>query len=515
MTKKRRSTFDKLNTLLYGKDLRVTEGDPYTEVREFDFSSYYPEDKYIYKQVPPNDNVFDIRDYGADITCDDNAEFINKAVDDASKSNGTVLVVGGDFLSSAITLKSNVTLFIENQSSITAVADSKGFEGKSALIFAENEDNITLTGGGKLKCNGHLFGREPVAKENNTTAPQFIDVIEMRRNYRAQLRFAHPSKYGGAVSFKNCVNVAVDNFIIENSGYWTFKLSNCDDVNITNFVINNNRNVANADGIDLAGTSNVNINHCFISTADDGIVIKNAVWLGNSNAMSNIKINDCEIISRTNAVKVGTETTYDISNITISYCKLFMTDLYPGSVSGISLEACDGTSLSNIRIHHIVMDRCTCPLFIRLGNRNRASLVNSQSANAIEFGAKSQKGGEMAKKLFDGKSSISDIIVTDVKATGVELPIIIAGYKQKMKIKRVENVTLKNIDIEYVDIPETVDKRLFIPEYAKEYPECWRFRNLPSYAMWIRHAENINVENFSCHHPQKTWKKDIIMEDVL
>jgi hypothetical protein len=84
-----------------------------------------------------------------------------------------------------------------------------------------------------------------------------------------------------------------------------------------------------------------------------------------------------------------------------------------------------------------------------------------------------------------------------------------------MKIKRVENVTLKNIDIEYVDIPETVDKRLFIPEYAKEYPECWRFRNLPSYAMWIRHAENINVENFSCHHPQKTWKKDIIMEDVL
>ncbi len=64
------------------------------------------------------------------------------------------------------------------------------------------------------------------------------------------------------------------------------------------------------------------------------IVIKNASWLGNTGVMKNIKISDCEIISRTNAIKVGTETTYDISDIYINDCKLFMTDLYPGSVSG-------------------------------------------------------------------------------------------------------------------------------------------------------------------------------------
>lgn len=178
----------------------------------------------------------------------------------------------------------------------------------------------------------------------------------------------------------------MDNFIIENSAYWTFKISNCENVDIKNFIINNNRNVANADGIDIAGTSNVNISHCFISTADDGIVIKNASWLGNTGVMKNIKISDCEIISRTNAIKVGTETTYDISDIYINDCKLFMTDLYPGSVSGISLEACDGTVLSNVNIDNITMDRCTCPIFIRLANRNRAAEVNSQSANAIEFG---------------------------------------------------------------------------------------------------------------------------------
>lgn len=515
MAKSRRTSLDKLNTLLYGKDLRVTEGEPYTEVREFDFSSYYPEDKYIYSQAVPEENVFDIRDYGADTGCKDNALFINRAVDAACRAGGTVLVCGGDYLSGTVILKSGVTLFIEKNSSITARPDGKGFEEKQALIYAEGENGITLTGGGKLKCNGHLFGRRPVADRNNTQPAEYIDVIEMRRDYRSQLRFAHPSKYGCPVSFKNCVHITADNFIIENSAYWSFKLTNCNGVDIRHFIINNNRNVANADGIDLAGTGNVSISHCFISTADDGIVMKNASWLGNSNEMSNIKITDCEIISRTNAIKVGTETTYDINNITITDCRLFMTDLYPGSVSGISLEACDGTALSNIRIHNIVMDRCTCPVFIRLGNRNRASVVNAQSANAIEFAAKAQKGGEFNKKLFNGKSSVSDIMITDIKATGVELPVIIAGYKQKGRIKRVENVTLKNIELEYAPIPETVDRRLFIPEYAQEYPECWRFRNLPAYAMWIRHAANIKVENFVCRHPMKTWKKDIIYDDVM
>ena len=45
--KDKRNNADKLRTLLFGKDLRITKGDVYSEVREYDFSSYYPEEKYI------------------------------------------------------------------------------------------------------------------------------------------------------------------------------------------------------------------------------------------------------------------------------------------------------------------------------------------------------------------------------------------------------------------------------------------------------------------------------------
>lgn len=513
MQKGKRNGADKLKTLFFGKDLRVTEGEAYKEVRKYDFSSYYPEEKYIKRQYKPRKNTIDIREYGADIQNSDNAPFINKAIEDAAKIGGTVIIDGGDYVTTTVEMKSGVTLFITKNSSLISNESGKGYEKHKAILYAENCENITLTGGGKIKGNGHLFGFEPVASENNTTPPKYIDVIEMRRDYRSQLRFAHPSKYGGPVYFKNCQNILVDNFIIENSAYWTFKLVNCENLDVKNFVINNNRNVANADGIDIAGTSNVNISHCFISTADDGIVIKNASWLGNTGAMHDIIISDCEIISRTNAIKVGTETTYDISNIDISDCKLFMTDLYPGSVSGISLEACDGTVLSNVNIDNITMDRCTCPIFIRLGNRNRAAKVNSQSANAIEFGQKALKGSDAGAFRFNMLSEINDIKISNVTATNVEIPIIIAGYKQFGITKSVNNVSLENITLDYFTCEETIDKRRFIPEYAKKYPEGWRFRNLPSYAIWSRHTKNLKIENFKCFHPLATWKKDIIMID--
>ncbi len=81
MTKKKRNLIDKISTLLFGKDLRVTEGDPYTEVREYDFSSYYPVENYIKKQA-----IYNINDYGADTAKADNAPFINAAIDAAQKT---------------------------------------------------------------------------------------------------------------------------------------------------------------------------------------------------------------------------------------------------------------------------------------------------------------------------------------------------------------------------------------------------------------------------------------------
>ena len=511
--KTQRNVFDKLNTLLFGKDLRVTEGEVYTDEREGDYSSYLPIDKYISAENAP-EKVLDIRSFGADISRSDNADAINKAIDEGSKNGGTVLVSGGRYFCSTVFLKSNVTLFVEKNSCLEAVKSGKGFS-ENAFIFADKCENIEITGGGKFVGNGHLFGFKPI-KDNCFEAQQVIDVISMRQEYRARLRFSHPSKYGNLCLIRDSKNINIHNCIFEDSAYWTLKLLNCEDVAISDFVINNNRHVANSDGIDITSSSNVNVSHCFISTADDGIVLKNASWLKSTGEMHSVFVRDCEVISATNAFKIGTETTFPIKNITVENCRFFMTDLYPGSVSGISIESSDGSVVSDITIRNIEMNRCTCPLFIRLNDRNRASQVTEVTAHATELKVNSASAVSKTedKNRFDFKGEIKNILIENIKAQNIEIPVIIAGCRQKGKTQYIENVTLNNFDLSYRDAVEIKDNRLFIPEYAKEYPESWRFRNLPAYALWARHAKNIQVENFSCVPVKNHHREEMILKDV-
>ena len=512
--KDKRTAFDKLNTVLFGKDLRITKGEVYSEIREFDYSSCFPVDDYIKEQEAPTDNVFDIRFFGAATNRKDNADAINTAVAMAAETGGTVLISGGDYVTTTVYLKSNVTLFIEKDSSLSSNKTGEGYN-HLGILHADGCENIELTGGGKVNGNGEYFGRKPLFTENMTKHPDVIDVIKMRRDSRAQLRFAHESKYGGPIYFKNCKNIKAHNFIIEDAAHWSFRIENCDGVEIKDFVINNNRHVANADGFDIAGTSNINIEHCFISTADDGICLKNAIWLGSSGTMENISVKDCEVISRANAFKIGTETTYDIKNVEVEDCSFLMTDIYPGTVSGIAIESADGAKVSNIKVKNIKMDRVTCPVFIRLCNRNRAAEVTSESANAIEFGRKKARGGTVSKNRFNMLGEVRDITIENIEATGVEIPIIVAGFTQNRVTKYVENVTLKDINMTYAPYKEVYDKRGFIPEYSDVYPEAWRFRNLPSYALWARHVRGLKLLDFNCTEPKSCWRERIIAEDVV
>lgn len=512
--KDRRSRIDKLNTLLFGKDLRITKGDVFPAVYPYDYSSYYPKDNYIYDQELPTENVFDIKFYGANPNLQDNAKYINMAIDEASKCGGTVLISGGDFVTTTVYLKSNVTLFIEKDSSLSSNLTGIGYNHKG-IVHGDNVENITITGGGTINGNGEYYGLKPLYDNNVTEHSEFIDVIEMRKTYRAQLRFAHSSKYGGVLYLKGCKNVVADNVIIHDSAHWSFRIENCDGVDIKNFVIYNNRHVANADGFDIAGSSNVNINHCFVSTADDGICIKNAIWLGNTGEMKNITVTDCEVISCCNAFKIGTETTYDISNVTVKDCNFFMKDLYPGTVSGIAIESADGSKISNINVENITMDRVTCPVFIRLCNRNRAAEVDAQSANAVEFGQKKEKASSAPKDMFYQNGDINGIVISGVKSTNAEIPIIVAGYKQNGTTKYVSDVLLKDVNITYAPYKEVYDKRAFIPEYVDVYPESWRFRNLPAYGVWARHVKGLKLLDYECAAPRSTWKEKFVMEDVL
>lgn len=481
------------------KDFKIYSGDIFPDVYVGDFYDKIPYKKYINTNLSFNlDNAIYVKDYGVipDNSCVNNAICINKAITECSENGGGIVVVsGGNYTCGTLTLKSNVTLYIEKDSSIIASHNTNDFT-ENALIYAENCENITITGPGKICGEGNYFSLKPHYPPKLESFSNALDVWDLRQEYRKRIRFPHNTKYGYLILLKNCNNLKLHNLILENSAMWTVNINSCNSVDISNVVINNNRHVANSDGIDICGSSNVVIKDCFISTADDGIVLKNNMSILTSGddglkiknkldiackkGMSNIYIHNCEVISCTNAFKIGTETSLDISDVTVENCKLYLTDIYPAGVSGISIESCDGAKVNNVKISNIEMESMACPLFIRLCNRNGDN-----------------------KPELDGRGEITNIFLNNIKADNIEMPIMIMGIPNQ----KIRDIGLENFNLRYAEGTDYFDFRVKIPEQEKEYPECNRFRNLNAYGVFVRHAESISLKNVKIKPRKNTFRK--------
>lgn len=484
------------------KDFKIYDGEIFTDTYKGDFFENIPFEKYINFNVPvTNENVYSILSYGA-VPNDEsinNADAINKAITACSENGGgIVLVEGGSFTSGTVFFKSNVALFIAKDSKIKAshnindyitninTPDNREDYIKNGLILAQNCKNVALLGPGKICGEGNFFSLKPFLPPKTEPFAKALDVWDMRQEYRKRIRFAHKSKYGFLVHFQNCEQVKISNIILENSAFWTLNINMCNDVAVTHTVINNNRHIANSDGIDISGSSNVTVEKCFVSTGDDGIVIKNSHDIACEKSMNNIYIGNCDVISCTNAFKIGTETSLDISDITVENCKFYLNDIFPSGASGIALESCDGATVSNVTVRNIEIDSMACPVFIRLNNRNRNRLPE-----------------------LDEKGELKNINISDIVAVNSEIPIIIMGIPSQ----KINNVILKNISVKYADGKDYRDFRFKVPEQEKEYPESNRFRNLNAYGIYVRHAKNISVEKLKVIPKKNTKRKFKIVSD--
>lgn len=471
----------------------LADKDIFPDVYDGDFYENIPYENYLSFDEPFESNlsVFDIRSYGADpqATATHNRAAINAAVDACfAGGGGIVLIDGGEYVTGSVRLKSNTTFKIAGGSALIA---SRSREDMSAgcILYAANCENITITGPGKVCGEGNWYSRKPL-KEPLHEPLEYSNTIEMRYQYNYRIRRPHESKYGNISNIINCSEVTIENIVFENSAHWTLKIENSEKVHVNRFVINNNRHIANADGIDILYSRHVLIEDSFISTADDGIVIKN--WTADK-VVNDVHIRNCEVMACTNSFKIGTETRGLIQNILIEDCNFFMRDIYPGSFSGIAVESMDGSLVTDVTIRNIIMDRITCPVFIRLGNRNR-----------------------YADDTSDFSGSIDGIYIENVRATNAEIPTMITGVKNRKKgTNYVKNVVLKDFDILYTTLSkEALTFQFLVPQYEKEYPDSWRFMNLPAYGIWARHTDSLRIENYSVQPPAETKRRDFVFRDV-
>lgn len=471
---------------------RYAATDMFSTVYEGDFCSAVPYGDYLESGAQPEEGtVYAASDYGASTDADAaaNARAFNAAIEACARGGGgTVLVGGGRFTTGSVRLQSGVTLMIAGDSALVA-SRSAGDMNLGCVIYANGCENIGIKGPGKVCGEGNYYSRKPY-KKPALSPLRFSDSIEQRAAYISRVRFPMPDKYGGIATLVNCMNVSVGNIVFENSAHWTLKLENCDGVTVSRLVIDNNRHIANTDGIDVLYSRDVAIDKTFISTADDGIVLKN--WSADK-VVEHVRVSGCEVMSCTNAFKIGTETRGDIRNVLVEDCRFFMRDIYPGTAAGIAIESTDGSRVSDVTVRNITMDRVICPLFIRLGNRNRY-------------------GGESA----DFAGSIEGITVENITASNIERCAILTGVRNSEKgTLYVRGVTLRGFTLRYTAASAPTPLTLPVtPEYETEYPDSSRFYNLPAYGVWARHIDGLVIEGFAVEPPQGSRLQKFFFSDV-
>lgn len=308
--------------------------------------------------------IYDVRNYGA--VGDGktlNTAAIQKAIDDcASKNGGTVLLEDGTYMTGSIVLRSNVNLHIEQNAVLLGSPNCGDYPEKqnlkhvisenlprtrnASMIFAEECENISITGMGKIDCNGTRFVRE---KQGEWTGWRFerIDAPTPPR----------------VVFFEGCRNIKIEDITMLNqpSG-WSYWIHDCDYVVFDKCKILAEVRYPNNDGIHINSSRNVTVSNCDIVTGDDCIVVRaNNRSLAENKVCEKVTVTNCNLTSYSGGIRIGWISDGVIKNCTFS--NLVMTD----TVIGISIVLPDfskvpdrgreDTLIENLLFNNIVMDK--------------------------------------------------------------------------------------------------------------------------------------------------------------
>jgi polygalacturonase len=380
-----------------------------------------------------------------------NTAAIQKTIDDCSSSGGgTIHFPPGRYLTGTIQLKSNVTLQLDDQATLlgsTNAADYRNvdpfIDGAGnplghALIVAVDADHVGIEGSGTVDGQGARLA----ASEKSYTMRPFL------------------------VRWVRCTNVSVKNVHLENPGAWTLNFFESKGVVIDGITIRSrDENLRNNDGINIDSSEAFQVHNCDVISGDDALVIKST---SDTRLCRDITASDCKLSTRTNAIKLGTESIGGFDDINVSNCQISNT-----AMAGIALYTVDGGNLSHVNIHDLTMDGVGVPISLRLGSR-----------------LKIFRQGEQPKTT---PGQLTGITIQNVTAKNIGMVgMLINGVPHHP----IAGVTLQNIQMELPGGAPAKAATVTLPEEESSYPEYDMFGPIiPAFGIYARHVSGIKLDN--------------------
>lgn len=411
----------------------------------------------------------------------------------SAKGGGVVNLPKGRHVVGQLDLKSGVELHLEKGAVLEGTSDRSAYpkftrpysEGDwMGVIIATNAHDIAVTGEGLILGNGWTW----------------VDLA----THEAGSEGLRPR----GLVFADCRNVRLEGFTLRDSASWGIVFHKVDGV-IARHVTIDNHCTSNNDGFDVEA-KNVLIEDCDIDTSDDAIVLKSNCP---DYATENVTVRRCVSRSTGNAFKLGTASHGIMRNVVFEDSKGEMvrrshpdprrgTEWWSGfralwlnapktlaGLNGFTVQCVDGGIVENVTIRRCSLNGYNVPIFIRGGERP-SRIWNIPAGN---------------------KWILRNILVEDVTGraeSSVASSITGAGRC------RPQNVTLRNVKIVCKGAGELYVPQ-DVPEAKGSYPSSVIFaKGLPAWGLYVRHADNVRLENADFELIGEDKRKKIFAEDA-
>lgn len=434
-------------------------------------------------------SLFGIKSNGTTL----NTTSIQKAIDYINKQGGGKLVFYvGRYLTGTVELKSNVHIELKEGAILvgsTNIYDYNIETPNTALVYAKNADSISVTGMGVIDGQGFDVAGNLMDQIHN-------GIIE--DNLKLDRPAARRPK---GIYLRECNHVEISGITIKNTADWVQVYDQCTDLLINNITVDS-KAFWNNDGLDIVDCKNVVVSNSFINSSDDAICFKSH---DATKMCENVEVRNCVARSSANGIKFGTVTSGGYKNFRIINNKVYDTFR-----SALTIATPDGGVIENILVDSLNAYNTGNAIFLRIGarwNKGRKGSMNNITIQNMYVEIPSVKPD--AGYRYEGP--VEDLPRNISPASIVGIP----GQD-------ITNVTLRNIEIVYPGNsnpnyafrgakPSDLDS---IPEMAEAYPEFSQWKELPAWALYVRHAKNLVLENVTFTAKAKDYRPAIVFDNV-
>lgn len=439
--------------------------------------------------------MYNILDFGAkpDGVTNSTAA-VQKAIDACKNAGGgRIIVPAGKYVIASLILCSNLHFEFEAGAFFLGSKNPDDFNPREKIVyplyqdpthsyfhrsmfFAEGCSNISFTGFGTVDMQS-VWENTPVEGASKWCEKRAAKIF----------------------AFKRCTDITLSDLKLLHCTDVAVYFAGCERVKATRLTID-----TNIDAISPDCCKDVLISDCFIRSGDDAIVLKSSYVLNEKIVCENVTVTNCTVSSRCNGIKLGTETNGGYRNIAISNCCVYNTYM-----AGVALEITDGGDLDGVLVNNITMKNVGTPLYVILSDRRRGpegtalgTLKNVVISNINAVGPYDEPWlAPQLTAMWEGEQ----MCVTEVITSSI------TGHKDR----KIENITLSDINICVPGGGKEEDRNIVLPENERNYPENNCFGSvLPASGIYFRHVKNLSLSNINISTYSEDKRDGLVLEDI-